>query len=362
MFKLIVVSDIHFGASDPEILYSELQNNFFNKLKLEKNIDMIAICGDYFDHKLSLTEKASILGIKFMNELAEYCNKNNILFRIIYGTKTHDQGQLENFRYLETKYSNFGIISHVCVEEINNMNILYVPEEYMNDQNEFYKEYIEYGKEHKYDFILGHGTWDVFAFENQKQESERPLKGFPVLKYNDWEDTVNHAIIFGHIHVNNTHKKLYYCGSFSRWCFGEEKDKGFYTAVINNDKCIVKFIKNPSAPIYNTISLDDDEKDPKVLLEHVNDLIKNNPLAHYRINIFKEDMEISNLNIVRENLSENNNIKLSCKNYSIDKETKEDLTPIEFSTDINENIKNFIKYKFKKEISTEIIQEITTEN
>ena len=61
----------------------------------------------------------------------------------------------------------------------------------------------------KYDYIFGHGSWDVYSFANQIIESEKPVKGYPVLKYSEWEDSVNKFIVFGHIHVRQHHKKLY---------------------------------------------------------------------------------------------------------------------------------------------------------
>ena len=55
----IVISDIHFGAFEPEILQNELYEIFIKYLESLKKIDFIIIDGDYFDHKIYLNEKIS---------------------------------------------------------------------------------------------------------------------------------------------------------------------------------------------------------------------------------------------------------------------------------------------------------------
>ena len=66
--------------------------------------------------------------------------------------------------------------------------------------------------------------------------------------------------MFGHIHTPmRIKKRFYYCGSFSRWCFGEEEDKGFNIIYYTPDypeKTKVEFVKNNLARIYDTVTID----------------------------------------------------------------------------------------------------------
>ena len=191
VINIVHLADVHWGSINPKKLYNDLKTEFIDKIK-DEDLDMIIILGDYFDHKIPLTDQSSILGIKFLNQLCSFAKKRNIEVRILRGTKTHDFNQLDNFKSLETTFDNFRIINTVSEELFNGLKFLYVPEEYMNDQEEYYREF----KNKEWDCVYGHGTWDVFAFQNQIAESERTIKGSPVLMYNDWGDNVKYNIIF----------------------------------------------------------------------------------------------------------------------------------------------------------------------
>jgi hypothetical protein len=197
--RCIVLADIHWGASDPDLLNHELNEVFFPYLEENANeTDLVVLDGDLLHRKLSFNEKAAILCTKFMVKLVRTCHENNIKVRIIRGTRTHDFNQLENFKQLELDY-DFRIYNTVDFEEIfPNVTALFLPEEYMENPNEYYKEFTEnLDAETKYDLIFGHGTWDFASFEDQQQESERNIKGAPVFQYKEWADRCWGPIIFG---------------------------------------------------------------------------------------------------------------------------------------------------------------------
>lgn len=357
--KVLCIADIHWGALPAKKLFHELKETFIKELKNKKeSIDMIVFLGDYFDRKIPLTESHSIMAIKFLNSVCRFCKKYNIAIRVIKGTKTHDFNQLDNFKYLESQYSNFKIINTVTEEKFNDTNILYIPEEYMNDQDKFYEEFLQENK--IYDFIFGHGTWDVFAFENQKQESERNIKGSPVLKYNEWESHVTQNIIFGHIHTHNRHKKLYYVGSYSRWIYGEEKPKGFIYINSQENSINIEFIENKLADQYNTVSIKEisNNNDIKDIIKDIEKL-QENKNKNYKIRINKEQLSLNDLNILKEAVGVDSNIKIE---YRMN--IKDEIQPTEeysfLGNDIDENIQNYIKEKNKKTIPLETIRELCT--
>jgi hypothetical protein len=206
----------------------------------------------------------------------------------------------------------------------------------------------------------------VFAFASQIQESERPIKGSPVFKYNEWEDTVkdNGLIIFGHIHVKNDYKKLHYVGSYSRWCYGEENPKGFLVSNINlkTKKQKLEFIENPLAQEYTTIKLSEsvDNDNLEATIKDIEKLSNENS-KNYRIKV-DTDISLDNLKILRESFSDTSNIKIelqSIKDKIEDKENKEEYDFLS-SNDPDENIRMYIQNKFNYDITKEEILEITT--
>jgi len=358
--KIAHIADVHWGAINPKKLYNDLKTEFVDYIKEIEDLDMIMILGDYFDKKIPLTDQSSILGIKFLNQLCSYTKKKNIEIRLIRGTKTHDFNQLDNFKSLESTFSNFRIINTVSEEIFNGLKFLYVPEEYMNDQEEYYREF----KNNTWDCVYGHGTWDVFAFQNQISESERMIKGSPVFMYNEWDPIVKYDIIFGHIHVKNDHKKLHYPGSFERWCYGEEKEKGFLIQTIDlkNEVSLIQTIKNTKATEYTTVTLSNmvnENEDLKDTISKIEALKKDN--SNFRVKVSK-DMSLEDLNILKETFSNENSIRIELQ--SVKEQVQEKvLEEYDFlGNDVSENIQAFIKEKFGKDISLDEINEISKED
>lgn len=357
-FVCVHIGDIHWGAMDPKILFKELKEIFVSYIqKHNKEIDMITFCGDYWDSKIPLTDQVSITGIKFFNLICQYCNSHDIDLRVIKGTKTHDFNQLDNFKYLEKQYSNLKIINTVSEEDYQGVKILYVPEEYMNDQVSYYEEY----KNKKYDMMIGHGTWDVFAFDNQIIESERYIKGSPVFNYKEWENVIKYKIVFGHIHAHNIHKKLEYTGSFSRWIFGEEKPKGFLVTKLDleNERIETEFIENTLAQKYDTINMSDileDDDNIEDVVKRISKLTKDNKKIKIKID---ENLDTEDLNILKESST---NVKFEMK--SVREQIKEDVIEEHdfLKYDLNKNLQLYIKETYNTDISEEEIAEILADS
>ena len=133
--KIAILSDVHIGAVPADILRRELNEEFLKVIE-EEGVDTVVIAGDLIDHKLSFNSEDSKLAIEFVEELSR-----NYRVRIIKGTKTHDLNQLSNFSYLEEKSdTDFKVINVLSTETINGLSVLYLPEEYLDDYFETYKE------------------------------------------------------------------------------------------------------------------------------------------------------------------------------------------------------------------------------
>ena len=281
LFNVAVIADIHFGAIRPDQLYTELKESFLDFIK-DKYLDMIVIAGDFFNSIISLNSQSALKAFKFMRELVEICEKNEIKYvRIIEGTLSHDNLQILNFQnYESNKKVDFKVMTTVREESLSNgLNILYLPEEYMEDPISYYKDYICKPSKY-YDFIFGHGMFKETSFV--KDDSESMISKAPIWDSKFLSSICRGPIFFGHIHTSQIIRKhIYYTGSFSRWVYGQEEDKGFYifTYHMETGKYLTEFIVNKLARKFDTT---------KVFLEKaletqtVDELIK-------RLKLFKVD-------------------------------------------------------------------------
>ena len=340
MFNGFVISDIHFGANDSNVLMKELNDVFIKKIhsfikKEENDLDLIVICGDLFDHKLSFNSVTSKNVILFIEELCKICLKYGIILRIVKGTKNHDLDQLNNFLYLQerNKKLDFRIITHICSETIKDKKILYIPEEYMENKEEFYHEFLYSGNE--YDLCFIHGTFNFVQYSKQLTSSERPISDAPLFKYDEFKKIIKLGVFAGHIHEKKNYKKfIYYTGSFSRWVFGEEEEKGFYRFSISDDETLSTFfIKNKYAPKYVTVDASDiidiNASNIEKEIKKIDNYKKDNDIKYLRLNIDNENDKVINSNVLKEYFSNNTNKdggvkinKVSSK-LDIDKEESE---------------------------------------
>ena len=169
--RLVNISDIHIGKKDDMRLKEELEI-FFDYLKDTENIDMITISGDLFDRVLTANEYGTTLALEFIQRLIDlYVPEIDI--RIIKGTRSHDFNQLDILKVFKEKAgSHFKIIEKNEVEVFNGYKILYLPEEYPTDYDDFYKENLLGVEDKVYDFIIGHGMIDFIAFTGYEDDSE----------------------------------------------------------------------------------------------------------------------------------------------------------------------------------------------
>lgn len=265
-FNILHIADIHFGKKNDQKLYNDLKKNFLNEIPNIINeynhLNMIVIEGDLFDRVIKMTEPSSNYVLKFITELCELSIEYNFYIRLIQGTKSHDNNQLNNFNHLEIKYPLFKMYKTVNEEKIiiNNkeFHILYLPESYPEDYSKYYKDYFD----KNYDMIFGHGMIDFVAFTGNEDINKKIKRNESVHSVDKLSSICKYFCIFGHIHDFKNYKnedKIMYVGSFERFSFADQEDKGFLLTRIDveNEETEVIFYENENASKYKIIDISD---------------------------------------------------------------------------------------------------------
>lgn len=253
IIRVKVISDIHFGCKDDKQLWVELQEEFIPTI--DATLDLLVIAGDLFHRILKLNEPGSYYAFKLIDQLFELAEIYDFVIRIVKGTKSHDFNQLNNFKTYE-KSDRFGIAETITIEELFGISILYIPEEYVENPEEYYTDYFN----SKYDLVFFHGTMDFAGFTSHLKSTNAKAKMAPTFKSSQIADLAYGPIVGGHIHIPMNYKeKIFYTGSFSRFNFGEPEDKGFVDYVYYPDKkdFSINYVKNNMAPEFVTVKLSD---------------------------------------------------------------------------------------------------------
>lgn len=367
MFSIATIADIHWNAVNPDKLNKELTDVFLKYIRTHK-IDMIVIAGDYYDSIVSLNSKASKLSMQFMANLIELSSLVGVKYiRIIKGTSSHDNNQLSNLKVFEMNEKvNFKIYETVTKEDIEGYHILFLPEEYMKNVDEYYEDFFH----ETYDIIFGHGMFKETSFVATKQESAITLSKAPVFDSKAFCEMCNGPILFGHIHTScNIKKKITYVGSFSRWVYGEEEPKGFYVTIIEGKEWKNEFIENTEAERYDTVTIINLEeyKEPEDFIREMESFRKDNLRISLVLEGGKDYSYI--LSALREYYAKNPHYKLKTTDKTVAiKEAKQEERMTEllekygfiFDTNIprSEKISKFIKVRDNQDISTVDVAEI----
>lgn len=360
--RLVNISDIHIGKKDDMRLKEELEI-FFDYLKDTENIDMITISGDLFDRVLTANEYGTTLALEFIQRLIDlYVPEIDI--RIIKGTRSHDFNQLDILKVFKEKAgSHFKIIEKNEVEVFNGYRILYLPEEYPTDYDDFYKENLLGVEDKVYDFIIGHGMIDFIAFTGYEDDSENRVHGTPTHKADDLIRVTKGPIIFGHIHEKQEYKdKIYYTGSYSRYSFDTPSEKGFMVFDIDDDdpsKFKMTFIENTKAPTYAVLDID------KLNLEGVDDHVKYIKELSDKYDFVKiKTGNKANLDIARALTEKDSSIKVQSVNK--EKETIKVDPKYEYilkkELPLNETIRKFMNEEYNKDIDIDFISKVISED
>lgn len=381
VYSCVTLSDIHFGAQDPEKLYNELKEGVLKYIYELPVIDLVTINGDFYDSKISLDSKHAKFSMLFMKVLLELSRDKKFKVRMIKGTKSHDNDQLKVLEMInKDNIYDFRIIYTIESELLfPDLKVLYIPEEYVEDADVFYKPYIE---NKNYDLIFFHGMIAEAMYIGKHQESEVTMTKAPVFELTYLTDACYGPVMAGHIHTPmNIGEKFYYTGSYSNWMFGDgENEKGFYHLLYTPiDKTYeMTFIQNKLASKYETITLDVDNikedikrvTDLLFLLENTAREERNVDYLRFKITI-PDDYSNTQLliNTCKEMYARNKNVKLVFNNVNRTKQEKEIKEKINLLMDkygfifdktisYENKIMLFIKEKYNRDISEEFIRSL----
>ena len=240
----VTCSDIHLGVQDPIEQMKDLEDHFFSYIDKVKP-DIIAIPGDIMDERVSVNSSTAAIFHMFIDRLVD----TGAIIIIVEGTKSHDDNQINVFSHRIN--DKFRIYSKVTKDNILGYDMLFIPEEYMHDPKEYYKDFIN--SDVVYDAVFGHGMFTHTAYHGKRNPSFRKLTA-PIWDYErDFKDIVKGFINFGHIHTPSSLGKLDYNGSYGRNNHGEEENKGFWHYIYDGKTTKKKFIVNKSAKIFKTV-------------------------------------------------------------------------------------------------------------
>jgi DNA repair exonuclease SbcCD nuclease subunit len=262
--KVACIGDLHFGIAATPRVRKEL-DMFLDFIK-NNDIDILVFNGDYFDHKLSLNEYAAMIGMEFFKEVIEIAKNKNMVVRMIEGTMSHDRLQpqiFDNFILDENgnRMIDYRFFPTAADEKLKGLDILYLPEEYPLNIDEFYAPF----KKNQYDLIFVHGMWDFINFGSTIDNSRNTINTAPVFKYSEWKHSLEHGTaVCGHIHGQHAFYdagilKIIYPSSFSAWDFNQISKRGFAYFSVDTDthKMEYKFIENTLAPTFANINVSD---------------------------------------------------------------------------------------------------------
>lgn len=310
--------------------------------------------------------------MSFFQKLVSIIKERKIIFRLLQGTRSHDLNQLQLFKpYENDPELNFRIIETAQEETINGFHILWLPEEYPENSNEYYAEF----KTKEYNAIFGHGTFDFVAAPGQIELSLKNVHSAPVLIWKEWKDCVKNGFIsFGHIHGRNVYKnKIYYSGSFTRWNFGEPSEKGFtiFDYDLNTLEYHVDFVNNTLAPQYTSFNVKQLADENKMMLEEMSvDFIKNifdmtmtNEADHFRIDL--SGLSNDKIEILKKYYNNKQNVKLEIREKPVllkESKSLDEFKKWHYITKrqlpLNEMIKKYCKEELNTELTTEQIANI----
>lgn len=387
MFDAIIMADLHFGAIDVDRFEYELGRCLFDRINHMKELDAIIIAGDLFDMKeysTSAVFKAAISFIKTLLVKTEELGTNIVILK---GTRNHDDYQLRTLELIYKDYERVTFIHTVCDSEINGVKFLWIPEEYVLDQDEYYKEWFS----KKYDIIVGHGTIDDIWRSKKQKRSD--ITSAPVFNVEKLCSIANYCY-FGHEHMHKEYgqKKMFkYVGPTTTWEY-DKPNAGYYVIHYSpeNGLCREEYIDNEYAQILieRRIQITDDTTidDVMNMADSAIDTVYEGPKVKQVLEPEKDKSSYDGLKI-KVDISGSCPIYIQAKNYLITKvglypNIKLDINTIEVEEETTEEIEErhkteelhstiftnslpdesviaeYIKSKNRKDISLDRIKEV----
>jgi hypothetical protein len=374
--RILNFADIHIGSiKDTNYVYNII-TDILDKELVFNHTDVVVILGDYFDKLFKVNDDCTSLAINVMSYLIRLCKKSKTKIRIVYGTESHEMQQYRLFNYHFTNKSiDIKLITTVTEEEIYpNINVLYLPEEYVDDKFEYYKDYLYSDK--RYNYIFGHGVIaeGMTMVNPVEYASTSKEKKVPIFKSNELS-SISDICLFGHYHTYcDMNDECYYVGSLFRNSFGEEEAKGY--GIIEDNK--FTFVENNEAYLYKTYTFDEDSElysDMNKLVSEVNkiksmheDIFNGNKIGKIRLKFkFPNNIDASFKENIKSLLIEDKSITCIFNEPSLNAIIKEDEIETEFdfildaSLCLEDKIHRYINKNYDVDISIEELSSLINE-
>lgn len=263
--KGIVMADVHIGALPKDYQWNDLDYVWSVVDTYRDDLDFGVICGDLFDYKNYVSSDSFRLGMTFLFQLLMYGGPN-MEWHVLEGTRSHDALQSKTLEamfdsmkdYIEVNFEktdmpNIHFYTKVTPVEIKGLKCLMIPEEYVVDQDSYYKEPFS----HYYDLIFGHGMTDMMYYAEKKSINHVP--GAPVFEIEKLTSICNYCF-FGHVHVHKTVGRFESVGPVSRWEFGNP-DAGVDIVYYDPETQVTDtlYIKTETACELETVTLNVDK-------------------------------------------------------------------------------------------------------
>lgn len=323
LFHYVTIGDIHIGKKSLTAIEQkhQLKMGIIKPLENIRFLDMIVIAGDIFDRKLSLNDTYSEVAMWFVSKLIKIAKKFNACIKIIQGTYSHDYEQLNMFNHL-VEDGVFEIFNTVTINEYKGLSILFLPEEYVSDPNDYYSKYLLVPNEY-YDLIFGHGT--ITEAEFFHKDSENMSTRAPLFNTLNLCRITKGQILFGHIHTHNFyyHKKVGYTGSALRLAHGEEESKGFIVSSYSKELewFATSMYVNRYTSVFKTFTVTNqllESRDPEEIIHEIGEFVNNYQVDKLRVIMkYISNSSISvKAQIIKKYLQNDKNITLEIKSMS----------------------------------------------
>lgn len=255
--QYFILTDLHIGLPNvTEKIVDNLILFFLDKKNVMKKVDYIIINGDTFDRMLASNSIHYKLAFKFITFLVKYCKQYSISLRILEGTPSHDNKQMENISIAIEEFNDidYKYVSTLSIEycQMARKHYLYLPDKYRESGEEIQQAITDKLKEHnldRVDMIFAHGNFNY----------QLPIKLKSGLDENFFLDICNYYIVIGHIHTRSIWQRIIAPGSFDRLEVNQEEDKGGVLITLGKtiDNSTFEFITNDNAMRHDTLDLKD---------------------------------------------------------------------------------------------------------
>ena len=254
--KLIHFSDLHAGhkeinADDFKILMNNIA------AEADENT-LLVFTGDLFHKRVTVDSEANKLVLMLFNLIDQL----GIEAIFLNGTRSHDYDYMDSYQSEEEDLASlFPTIRFISTKQsvkIQNLNILCLPEEYIDDEemDNYYPELLNGGNGERYDITLFHGTISDIAHYNTGIETVPFKKAPSFTKKQMW--LTSKIVLCGHIHERQEYYSkdndyLCYVGSWGKMEHSTVEDniKG-YLHVYEISNSTGEYTVDKVKPIMNT--------------------------------------------------------------------------------------------------------------